>query len=336
LYRALVPRSAARRVAGPATDSIARLLGLSEAARSAAMQDVVKTELAKSLLLLPGSDMPFDKPFRELGVDSLMAVDLAKRLSSYVGLRLPVSLMWEFPTVSAVSNSILGMLAKGQGLATSSAALHPAEPHDAPATGGTSPRRVPGAKEEEPSASPAAVPGVFIGPGGVEERLDIGPLMSKYLNRGFTDEGLRMLRLSHDQQRRTSTAVWEVTKPYPNVEEFHLAALMAYLMVQQTGVVHTLLELGFREKKHEVWMQESQLWFLRAIRQTTDLVCTYETVESTVEAIASEEGRATDRYASLFRADINGVFSVKGRGLVDIPRDELPPHAGNGAATSAR
>ncbi|WP_280493211.1 type I polyketide synthase [Nocardia asiatica] len=51
-------------------------------------------------------------PLRELGLDSMMAVDLRNALSAELGVRLPATLLFDHPTVAAVSEEIARLGAK--------------------------------------------------------------------------------------------------------------------------------------------------------------------------------------------------------------------------------
>ena len=88
-----------------------------EAAPAAARPKVVFThvrEHAARILALPASK-PIDarQPLSELGLDSLMAVELRNVLSTSVGRPLPATLLFDYPTLDAIS----GFLGRELGLA---------------------------------------------------------------------------------------------------------------------------------------------------------------------------------------------------------------------------
>ncbi|WP_399142309.1 type I polyketide synthase [Streptomyces sp. NBUA17] len=116
LLRALMP-AAVRRVVddNAAGSSLAeRLAAMPEAARERTVTDLVQRQTALAL----GHDRPdairMDQPFRELGFDSLGAVQLRNRLGAETGLRLPASVAFDHPTPLALAAHLRGELLGGQ------------------------------------------------------------------------------------------------------------------------------------------------------------------------------------------------------------------------------
>jgi type I polyketide synthase PikAII len=101
VLRALV-RPSMRRSAhgGGAAASVfrERLARLAEPDRSAAVLSVVRAEVALVLGLTGPEAVPTDRPLRELGLDSLTAVETRNRLSAAVGHKLPASILFDYPT----------------------------------------------------------------------------------------------------------------------------------------------------------------------------------------------------------------------------------------------
>ncbi|MEU2058631.1 SDR family NAD(P)-dependent oxidoreductase, partial [Streptomyces bungoensis] len=98
-----------RRQDGPDTRSaglVARLRGMSADEREQAVLDLVRAQVAGVL----GHDSPNSvetgRAFRELGFDSLTSVELRNRLNAATGLRLPVTVIFDRPTVTALARHI--------------------------------------------------------------------------------------------------------------------------------------------------------------------------------------------------------------------------------------
>ena len=68
-----------------------------------AVDDVVRTEVAALLGRAALDDTAYRRPFRDLGFDSLMGVELRDALSATLGRALPVSLVFDHPTPEAVT-----------------------------------------------------------------------------------------------------------------------------------------------------------------------------------------------------------------------------------------
>ncbi|MCP3800855.1 type I polyketide synthase [Allokutzneria sp. A3M-2-11 16] len=74
------------------------------------LQDVVIAQ-AGSVLGYYGGTLPAQRSFKELGVDSLTAVQLRNRLSEATGLRLPVTLAFDHPNAAALAEHLYEELA---------------------------------------------------------------------------------------------------------------------------------------------------------------------------------------------------------------------------------
>ncbi|MEU3352366.1 SDR family NAD(P)-dependent oxidoreductase [Streptomyces sp. NPDC037389] len=81
----------------------ARLAGLSEAERRRAVAELVGAHVAAVLEYGPGRRVEFRSPFKDLGLDSLMSVELRTALAEATGLRLPSGLLFDHPTPEALA-----------------------------------------------------------------------------------------------------------------------------------------------------------------------------------------------------------------------------------------
>jgi polyketide synthase 12/myxalamid-type polyketide synthase MxaB len=105
-------------ILGPDTSQLASSFGVRLAAvapnqRRALVIDQIRRDAARVLGLGNLELLPNNKPLNELGLDSLMAVDLRNGLGNTLGRNLPATLLFDYPTVNALagylSRTVLGL-----------------------------------------------------------------------------------------------------------------------------------------------------------------------------------------------------------------------------------
>ncbi|MEU0163843.1 beta-ketoacyl synthase N-terminal-like domain-containing protein, partial [Streptomyces sp. NPDC006261] len=178
LMRGLVPAVRRRPTAGSAAgSSLAEQLGaVSEAERRRVLVDLVRSQVAGVLGHSDLRAVEADRVFKELGFDSLTAVELRNRLGESTGLRLPTTLVFDHPTPSAIAAYLSTLIA-------------PAEPQSAATAG-----RTPDAAED-----PVVIVGMACRyPGGVSSPDELWRLVADEVDaispwptdRGWDTEGL--------------------------------------------------------------------------------------------------------------------------------------------------
>ncbi|TDV49775.1 polyketide synthase 12 [Actinophytocola oryzae] len=116
VLRALVaatPRKATNTTAadGAGTSLRRRLAGMTAAERQGSLLDLVLENVAAVLGHTDPARIDAAKPFRDIGFDSLTAVELRNRLAAQTDLRLPATLAFDHPTPSVLARFLHGHLA---------------------------------------------------------------------------------------------------------------------------------------------------------------------------------------------------------------------------------
>ncbi|MFD7958734.1 type I polyketide synthase [Streptomyces ardesiacus] len=113
LFQRLLPTTVSRPAAQGASGWARELAGLDDGERRAAARHQVRTHAAAVLGHTPESVGP-DRTFRDLGFDSLTSVELRNRLAAGTGLSLSAAVVFDHPTVTALADHLLSLVAGEQ------------------------------------------------------------------------------------------------------------------------------------------------------------------------------------------------------------------------------
>ncbi|HEU5469843.1 MAG TPA: SDR family NAD(P)-dependent oxidoreductase [Actinophytocola sp.] len=100
----------------------AELAGVAAAERAHLVLELVRRQTAAVLGYPDVAAVEADRPFKDLGLDSLTAVEVRNRVAGAAGVRLPVTLLFDYPTPRAVGRFLLETLT---GAATGAEAAPP-------------------------------------------------------------------------------------------------------------------------------------------------------------------------------------------------------------------
>ncbi|WCE01164.1 SDR family NAD(P)-dependent oxidoreductase [Streptomyces sp. HUAS 31] len=120
VLRNLVPRTRRQweaAASGGAVDSgfVERLRGLGSVERDRMVLDAVLAEVAGVLGHASAGAVDASRAFKELGFDSLTAVDLRNRLKAVTGLQLPATLIFDHPTVADLAARVSAEFDRAEG-----------------------------------------------------------------------------------------------------------------------------------------------------------------------------------------------------------------------------
>ncbi|MGH3240585.1 MAG: SDR family oxidoreductase, partial [Spirillospora sp.] len=136
LFRGLV-RAPARRRSSTATgpgSPVQRMDALSTAEQRTQLLDLVRTSTAAVLGHDDAGAIDTDRAFKELGFDSLAAVELRNSLNAATGLRLPTTVLFDHPRPAVLAGHLYDEL-----FGTTAAPATPATPTASPAPGDDDP-----------------------------------------------------------------------------------------------------------------------------------------------------------------------------------------------------
>ncbi|MGW2332277.1 type I polyketide synthase, partial [Streptomyces sp. NPDC001700] len=107
-------------VADGTSDLAGRLAGLTEAEQARTILELVRTEAAGALGYPSADSVEAGRAFRDMGFDSLTAVEVRNRLRARTGLNLPATLVFDYPSPAVLAEHLRGQVV---GAGTAAAAV---------------------------------------------------------------------------------------------------------------------------------------------------------------------------------------------------------------------
>ena len=115
----------------PASGGLLSRQGIvNEKERAKALQQLVHDEVHKVLGVPKNQDLPMEKGFFEMGMDSMIALELCDNLEKKTGCSLPLTTVFKYPTIREVTEFLLGKLSLP-------ASVEPESLRERPSTGST-------------------------------------------------------------------------------------------------------------------------------------------------------------------------------------------------------
>ncbi|MGX1971327.1 SDR family NAD(P)-dependent oxidoreductase [Streptomyces kronopolitis] len=130
LWRSLLPVPLAAAGQSAFADRLARL---PQPQQAESLLALVREEVSRALHLRNAESVPCDQPLRDLGMDSVTAVELRNRIGARLGTRLPATLLFDHPTADRLAAYLLANAVGSTSKEAPREVLHQA-PAVAPAT----------------------------------------------------------------------------------------------------------------------------------------------------------------------------------------------------------